>query len=474
MRSKVLWFSSLLPGIVIYALALRSGISLEASSSKLEIIRAATGVGCGMFSLALLRSAFKTGLGELAVLGAGLFGVAVLPLDALLSPMSEATGTSSPGSWLAVVFGMTISIPVLLPNIPSSRRALSHWRGYSFGAIGAVVMTLIALISLDQVIPQPNVTAWWTLIGLAAALIASIRISLRHLGLYEVGRNRASLFASIGLVYMGFSTTVWILNAPNSLAAWTAHTFEALSVMAAAVGLLIASQNNKSIATVFEPILATDPTVALRLGASPAVGTFLDSLANKDQHTHEHVTRVATMAMQLGRKLGLSNLELRDLGLAAILHDIGKTRVPDFILNKKGPLNDSEFEEMKLHTIWGEELLNREPHLKHVASMVRSHHERFDGRGYPDGLSAEQIPVSVGIISICDTWDALTKDRPYRQGMGYSAAKEVLLAASGAQWDGDLVSLLLDYVSLDDPSRSSLNDEPNNHSTNSEGISSVV
>jgi HD-GYP domain-containing protein (c-di-GMP phosphodiesterase class II) len=132
--------------------------------------------------------------------------------------------------------------------------------------------------------------------------------------------------------------------------------------------------------------------------------------------------------------------------VAALLHDIGKLVTPAEILAKPGRLTDEELYVMREHALRGAELLTPHRSLRLAAPLVRGHHERVDGRGYPDGLEGDEIPPEVGIISVCDAWDAMTSERPYRAAMDPDRAAAILREHAGAQWDAWLVELLLDEV----------------------------
>lgn len=163
------------------------------------------------------------------------------------------------------------------------------------------------------------------------------------------------------------------------------------------------------------------------------VTALAESLEKKDTYTGGHVRRVVGYSMLLGAELGLSREELKDLWLAATLHDIGKIGVPDHILGKPAPLDREELAVMQRHTVFGAEIVS---HLANPRILlgVRSHHERIDGRGYPDGLAGEQIPLVPRIIAVADTYDAMTTSRPYRQGLPPGRAVEEILAGAGTQF----------------------------------------
>ena len=159
----------------------------------------------------------------------------------------------------------------------------------------------------------------------------------------------------------------------------------------------------------------------------------------KDHNTHAHLRRVQTYALQIGRDLGLSDAELDAIRAAAMLHDIGKLAVPEHILSKPGRLTPEEFDRMKIHPVVGAEILNRVHFPYPVVPIVRSHHEKWDGSGYPDGLAGEAIPIGARILSVVDCFDALTSERPYRQAMTPAEGMNYLKAESGRSFDPRVV-----------------------------------
>ena len=162
----------------------------------------------------------------------------------------------------------------------------------------------------------------------------------------------------------------------------------------------------------------------------------------KDHSTHSHLHRVRTYAVEIGRELGLAGENLDALRAAALLHDIGKLAVPDHIINKPGRLTPEEFEKMKIHPIVGAEILEKVAFPYPVAPIVRSHHEKWDGSGYPDGLREEEIPIGARILSVVDCLDALTADRQYRKALPLAAAMQVIVEESGKAFDPLVVEVL--------------------------------
>jgi putative nucleotidyltransferase with HDIG domain len=170
----------------------------------------------------------------------------------------------------------------------------------------------------------------------------------------------------------------------------------------------------------------------------------------KDQTTHDHLERVEVYAIGVGKELGLDEGQLEALRASALLHDIGKLAVPEYIISKPGKLTPEEFEKMKTHTVVGSEIVEQIRFPYPVAPIVRSHHEKWDGTGYPDGLSGEQIPIGARILSAVDCLDALASDRQYRRALPLDEAIKIVEAESGKAFDPKVVKILVRrYVELE-------------------------
>jgi putative nucleotidyltransferase with HDIG domain len=165
-----------------------------------------------------------------------------------------------------------------------------------------------------------------------------------------------------------------------------------------------------------------------------------DVVEAEDNYTASHCRSVVELASAVAEELGLDHRTQQELEIAALLHDVGKITIPNEILNKPSKLTDQEFALMKTHTVEGQALLDRVGgRLARVGEVVRSCHERWDGRGYPDGLKAEEIPVAARIVFCCDAYSAMTTDRPYRKAMSREAALEELRNNSGTQFEPRVV-----------------------------------
>jgi HD-GYP domain-containing protein (c-di-GMP phosphodiesterase class II) len=177
-----------------------------------------------------------------------------------------------------------------------------------------------------------------------------------------------------------------------------------------------------------------------------------DMLTADHEYTGSHSRSVIELAREVGLRLELDEVRLRDLEFAALLHDIGKVSVPNEIINKPGPLNDEEWAVMRGHTIEGERMLKQVGGvLGEAGSIVRSHHEHFNGEGYPDGLIGEEIPVEARIISCCDAFNAMTTDRAYRKAVPLEVAIGELTGNAGTQFDPHVVEAVLEIVGRDVP-----------------------
>ena len=159
----------------------------------------------------------------------------------------------------------------------------------------------------------------------------------------------------------------------------------------------------------------------------------------KDSYTKGHSDQVAYYSVKLGRSLGLTSEELDELHWSGIVHDVGKIGIPDDILNKPGKLTDEEFEIMKRHPVIGREILSQIESLKDIMPIIYHHHERIDGRGYPEHIKGDSIPFLSKVISVVDAYDAMTSDRAYRRAMDPKKAVSILESGSGTQWEPDLV-----------------------------------
>jgi diguanylate cyclase (GGDEF)-like protein len=217
-----------------------------------------------------------------------------------------------------------------------------------------------------------------------------------------------------------------------------------------------------SCGTVIVPDEANSVTAALsladkRMYADKGVGranhsqtqnVLMQLLTEREPTLHNHVCDVGALAVEIGRHYGMDTEELDELRRAAELHDIGKLAIPEDILHKSGPLSEGEEQFMRQHTIIGERILNVAPALRAVARLVRSSHERWDGKGYPDRTAGEAIPQGARIIAACDAYDAMVSDRSYQTHRSPAEAMCELRRQAGIQFDPQVVDLLCAHLEI--------------------------
>jgi diguanylate cyclase (GGDEF)-like protein len=210
--------------------------------------------------------------------------------------------------------------------------------------------------------------------------------------------------------------------------------------------------------TVIAPDETTDPTEALQLAdrrmyarkgdgrasaGRQSRDVLMSILSERQPDLHEHLRETAELALAVGRELDMAPEELDEVARAAELHDVGKVAIPEAILDKPGPLDETEWAFMRRHTLIGERILLSAPALRPVAQLVRASHEHWDGSGYPDGLAGERIPLGARVVAVCDAFDAMTTDRPYRARVDEGSAVRELRRCAGSQFDPRVVDAFL-------------------------------
>jgi putative nucleotidyltransferase with HDIG domain len=174
------------------------------------------------------------------------------------------------------------------------------------------------------------------------------------------------------------------------------------------------------------------------------------ALAACDDYTAQHSRETSALAGRVAARLGVGDEEVEVIAQVAVLHDLGKLGIPREVLNKPGPLTADEQAVMREHPVIGERILRAFPEMSRVATAVRHEHERWDGGGYPDGLSGEAIPLPSRIVLACDAWHAMTSDRPYRRAMSSADATRELRDGAGSQFDPDVTEALLEELGAAD------------------------
>jgi putative nucleotidyltransferase with HDIG domain len=325
---------------------------------------------------------------------------------------------------------------------PSAVRPLLWLCGLGIVLVVALGVTALVEPSLVPSVPEPGSPAAW------ATLVAGLGfyglLFWRALRTFRLTRRHADLLVAVGIVWLAAALPAALLLTYLELGWWLGHAFEIVGI--AAVGVTVALDLRRGAAR-SRPLLGDLKGADLVAEEEAFLGShiraLLVALADKDTYTEEHTRRVALRAVQIGDELGLAPERLRDLSLGGLLHDIGKLSVPDEILKKPGPLTEDEFAEVKRHVESGAALLHELGGFSStVHQLVRSHHERLDGSGYPEGAQSRELSLDVRILAVCDVYDALISTRVYRSAWPHERALALLREGSGTAFDARCVDAL--------------------------------
>jgi len=243
---------------------------------------------------------------------------------------------------------------------------------------------------------------------------------------------RRSLFAAWWLDHRRDMAQLATLFALGAIAAVTAQGYPWVFILFVAPTALI--------------LVSFRETIRLRSQTRDAILKLADLIDARDTYTFGHSQRVAEYAEQLATRLRMAPTQIELVREAARLHDVGKIRTEDRVLQKGGPLTAAEAAEMHRHCDEGYDFLKQLPEFWEGAELVRLHHERYDGQGYPRGLGGDALPLEASVIAVADAWDAMTSDRPYRKALRHDEACAELLRCRGTQWDPRIVDAFLELV----------------------------
>lgn len=419
-------------------------------------------VGAGLCAVAagfVVVLGIRSEIAEVALAGAALWAASILPfVHGVTAPgvLYEDNTAVVLGAFLALPVALVSGFPLIAPRWAVSRRAARHWRIWTCASVALSTVLAGVLLARPRWLPAPTMRSPLAVGVSALCLVAFIAMSWRQLTLYWVSRRRSALVTSGAYLLLGSTALVWWQTKSFTAGWWLVHATDITAVFLACFGALRSRQLPREVQAVLAPLLSRDPLVALEFGLAPVVHRFVADLDAKDPITRDHVVRTAEAALRVGHELAVPFARMRFLGLAALLHDVGKLDVPDAILHKPGRLDAEEFAIMRRHTETGGRLLSAVALLAPAAGFVRAHHERVDGAGYPDGLVGDAIPLEARIISVCDAYDAMAHTRQYRVGMGAELAESILREHAGSQWDGAVVTAAIRVLREIDSSRPAL------------------
>ncbi|HWQ41297.1 MAG TPA: HD-GYP domain-containing protein [Desulfosporosinus sp.] len=283
---------------------------------------------------------------------------------------------------------------------------------------------------------------------------SSFRINPKSLILYMVVAiafmilNITFVSIALGTLLNKSTRSIWVSNfrwsVPNSLA---------LIPLGFLLALLYINWGPLGLFLLFIPLLASRHAfqlyVDMRENYLSTVEALVQALEAKDTYTSGHSERVGILAVAVAEEMEMSEDRIQSLKYAAVLHDVGKIGVSEIILKKEGKLQEFEWEAVRSHPVIGQTIIQGIKFLNNIGDVVRHHHERYDGNGYPDGIKGEEIPLESRIIAVADTYDAITSDRSYRKGRTHDEALEELKSVSGSQLDPKLVGIFCKVVTSD-------------------------
>ncbi len=282
----------------------------------------------------------------------------------------------------------------------------------------------------------------------------------RALRTYLLTRRVADLLVAIGLVWLGTALVAALTMGYSDLGWWLGHMFELDGIMIVAIPVALDLAHTAQARPLAGDLHAADLVASEEVFLGSHVRAITLRLAGKDAYTEQHTRRVAQRAVQVGEELGLSRRRLRALAIGGLVHDIGKLSVPDSILKKPGPLNDHEYVVIKRHPEWGAKLLDELGGFPDsVRRLVRDHHERLDGTGYPSGATADELALDTRILTVCDVYDALISPRVYRAAWAHEDAMTLLRSEVGTAYDERCVEALGRLLAGEKPSPAAHEDQ---------------
>jgi putative nucleotidyltransferase with HDIG domain len=321
----------------------------------------------------------------------------------------------------------------------------THWPGSGFIARHGTALLGVALAILSGYVASmlfrpesweflPTGKPWNTVLaGITVAMLSFA--AWRYLRAWNLTRLPGQMAMVCALVLLAEGQVSMYYGTLWHLSWWLYHGLMLVAFLTLIAGWVLEAWRAKSLVVFSRAIELRDGLDRIRSTAAGELEALEAAMEDKDEYTRHHMGRVAEYAGAIARTLGLPDETVEVVETAGRVHDIGKIAVPDAVLTKPGRLTLEEFDQIKNHCQKGEHITRRTQVLAHVAAVVRAHHERFGGGGYPDGLQGEEIPLAARIVAVADTFDALTSSRVYRARRSFGEAVAELWRVRGSQLD---------------------------------------
>jgi len=358
-------------------------------------------------------------------------------------------GLSTPGFLLDVTALPAVTSPLsvvltavwmALSTVSTGARGMRWVSRWYSGLVPAWAAVLILLIIVS--LAQPH---WWETVALllrpwsgAATAITGALLLWTGMAYWRAYHESGFPLAKAVVYASGWlAVSMWIMvrGALWHLSWWTYHFLLLFATAAVVWGVLRQYAEGHYLSGSVRGLFRADPLARFETAMSDSVRALVLATEIRDPYTAGHSYRVTLTALRIGEAMGLSREQLRALAQGGLVHDVGKIRVPDHILNKPGPLTPEERRIIEEHPITGYEMCSRLGFMPDELAVIRHHHERWDGTGYPDGLKGEEIPLLARILAVADVYDALTSRRAYREPWTHEQAREYVLAGAGTQFD---------------------------------------
>jgi HD-GYP domain-containing protein (c-di-GMP phosphodiesterase class II) len=372
----------------------------------------------------------------------------VFAVHGLMTPghIADDFHSSLPASaWISAVAGAVLAALSVI-DLPDRAERVVKRAGiviFAWAAIAIAVYIALSFSMRDWLdwVPSDDRSVQYVLAFAAFALYAFATI--RYTEAYAFARlpSQAAMVAAMALLTQVPPILLWGVTWYASW--WIYHALYATAFAVLFTGWAIEVRRAGTLKAIADALSMRDALAQLDRGHDRHVLELVDAIEAKDIGTLGHVRRVGAYALAIGKSMNLAPQELRQLVLAAEMHDVGKIGVPDAILGKPGPLTEHEQQIMRQHCVRGYDIAGRVRALRNIAPVIRAHHERLDGSGYPDGLRGDDIPMLARIIAVADSYDAMTSHRPYRRAMTQHAAIAELQRVRTRELDPRCVDALI-------------------------------
>lgn len=357
-----------------------------------------------------------------------------LATPGLLLPVTPIPGITSQLSVLLTTAWLCMS--ALPSDLPLSQ-CLTRWQRWLV-PVWAVLM--LAVLAVGMLWPTAAVWQWldsdvamWTVT--AAVLVMSVITARHYLIAYRYSHFPLQFWLLCSTGWLAGAQIIMVTGEVWRASWWTYHFLLLAAVISVVYGLVKQYTLGTSLGAAIRGLMTDDPYERVEAGISPSIRALVIATETHDHYTAGHGYRVAVEALRIGQAMGLRPEQLRALAQGGIVHDIGKMDIPAHILNKPGRLTDAERAIVEQHPVRGYEVCKRVGFMPDELGIIRHHHEKWDGTGYPDGLRGEEIPLLARVLAIADVYDALTSERSYRQPWSHERAVAYIVEQAGVHFD---------------------------------------